>query len=69
MVRTFQDAFRMQLIYVDAAERFLERLRGVTDPEQKRKLIGAEFIAVFEEEARAARARSRSWPRARSTPT
>ena len=41
----------MRLLYVDAAKRFLDRLRGVTDPEQKRKLIGAEFIAVFQEEA------------------
>jgi GMP synthase (glutamine-hydrolysing) len=49
--RTFQDRFGMRLLYVDAAARFLERLRGVTDPEQKRKLIGAEFIAVFQEEA------------------
>jgi GMP synthase (glutamine-hydrolysing) len=49
--RTFQDHFRMNLVYADAAKRFVERLRGVTDPEQKRKLIGAEFIAVFEEEA------------------
>jgi GMP synthase (glutamine-hydrolysing) len=49
--QTFQDRFGMRFIYVDAAARFLERLRGVTDPEQKRKLIGGEFIAVFEEEA------------------
>ena len=49
--RTFQDRFGMRLLYVDAATRFLERLRGVTDPEQKRKVIGAEFIAVFQEEA------------------
>jgi GMP synthase (glutamine-hydrolysing) len=49
--RTFQDRFGIRLIYVDAAARFLERLQGVTDPEQKRKLIGAEFIAVFQEEA------------------
>jgi GMP synthase (glutamine-hydrolysing) len=49
--RTFQDRFGMRLLYVDAAQRFLDRLRGVTDPEQKRKLIGAEFIAVFQEEA------------------
>jgi GMP synthase (glutamine-hydrolysing) len=49
--RTFQDRFGMRLLYVDAAARFVERLRGVTDPEQKRKLIGAEFIAVFQEEA------------------
>jgi GMP synthase (glutamine-hydrolysing) len=50
--RTFRDHFHMNVTYVDAAKRFLDRLRGVTDPEQKRKRIGAEFIAVFEEEAR-----------------
>jgi len=50
--RTFQQHFRVNLVYVDAAQRFLDRLRGVTDPEAKRKAIGAEFIAVFEEEAR-----------------
>ncbi len=50
--RTFREHFRMNLVYVDAAGRFLERLHGVTDPEQKRKLIGAEFIAVFQGEAR-----------------
>jgi GMP synthase (glutamine-hydrolysing) len=49
--RTFQGRFGMRLLYVDAADRFLARLRGVTDPEQKRRLIGAEFIAVFQEEA------------------
>jgi GMP synthase (glutamine-hydrolysing) len=49
--RTFQDRFGMRLLYVDAAARFVERLRGVTDPEEKRKLIGAEFIAVFQEES------------------
>jgi GMP synthase (glutamine-hydrolysing) len=49
--RTFQDRFGMRLLYVDAAARFLERLHGVTDPEEKRKAIGAEFIAVFQEEA------------------
>jgi GMP synthase (glutamine-hydrolysing) len=43
---------RLQLHVVDARERFLSKLRGVTDPEQKRKIIGAEFIAVFEEEAK-----------------
>ena len=41
----------MRLLYVDAAKRFVDRLRGVTDPEEKRKIIGAEFIAVFQEEA------------------
>jgi GMP synthase (glutamine-hydrolysing) len=50
--RTFREHFRMNLVYVDAAGRFLERLHGATDPEQKRKLIGVEFIAVFQEEAR-----------------
>ncbi|HSE94952.1 MAG TPA: glutamine-hydrolyzing GMP synthase [Methylomirabilota bacterium] len=49
--RTFRDHFGMSLTHVDATKRFLDRLRGVTDPETKRKLIGAEFIAVFEEEA------------------
>jgi GMP synthase (glutamine-hydrolysing) len=48
----FRDAFHINLVTVDAADRFLARLAGVTDPEQKRKIIGREFIAVFEEEAR-----------------
>jgi GMP synthase (glutamine-hydrolysing) len=52
--RTF-NVFRlnlgMNIIYVDASERFLNRLKGVTDPETKRKVIGEEFIKVFEEEA------------------
>jgi GMP synthase (glutamine-hydrolysing) len=52
VVRTFRDAFKIHLVRVDASRRFLDRLRGVTDPEIKRKRIGAEFIAVFEEEAR-----------------
>jgi GMP synthase (glutamine-hydrolysing) len=52
VVSTFRDAFKMNLIHVDAGDRFLAQLRGVTDPETKRKRIGAEFIAVFEEEAR-----------------
>jgi GMP synthase (glutamine-hydrolysing) len=49
--RTFEDRFGMKLLYVDAAKRFLARLRGLTDPEQKRKAIGAEFIGVFEDAA------------------
>jgi GMP synthase (glutamine-hydrolysing) len=48
---TFEKHMRMRLVYRDAVERFLGRLRGVTDPETKRKAIGQEFIAVFEEEA------------------
>ena len=47
----FRGAFKMNLVVVDAAERFLSKLAGVEDPEQKRKIIGREFIAVFEEEA------------------
>ena len=52
VVKTFRDAFKINLAHVDASERFLDRLRGVTDPEAKRKRIGAEFIAVFDEESR-----------------
>jgi GMP synthase (glutamine-hydrolysing) len=48
----FRDAFKADLRIVDASERFLSKLAGVTDPEQKRKIIGREFIAVFEEEAK-----------------
>jgi GMP synthase (glutamine-hydrolysing) len=51
VVRTFRDQLGMQLVAVDARQRFLQRLQGVTDPEQKRKLIGNEFIRVFEAEA------------------
>jgi GMP synthase (glutamine-hydrolysing) len=51
VVSAFRDTFRVPLVAVDAEARFLERLSGVTDPESKRKAIGAEFIRVFEEEA------------------
>ena len=51
VVATFRDNLAVPLIAVDAEERFLSKLAGVTDPEQKRKVIGAEFIRVFEEEA------------------
>jgi len=47
----FRDAFKADLRVVDASDRFLGKLAGVTDPETKRKIIGGEFIAVFEEEA------------------
>jgi len=50
--KTFEQHFELNLIVVDAKERFFEAVRGVTDPEQKRKIIGCEFIRVFEEEAR-----------------
>ena len=49
--RTFRDTFKINLIHVDASERFLKALDGVTDPEIKRKRVGAEFIAVFQDEA------------------
>ena len=52
VVATFRDAFKMNLIHVNASDRFLAQLKGVSDPEVKRKRIGAEFIGVFEEEAR-----------------
>ncbi|MCA9585027.1 MAG: glutamine-hydrolyzing GMP synthase [Myxococcales bacterium] len=48
---TFKEAFRLNLITIDATDRFLTALAGVTDPEQKRKIIGKVFIDVFEEEA------------------
>ncbi len=51
VVAAFRDHFKVPLVAVDAEERFLERLRGVSDPETKRKAIGREFIRVFEEEA------------------
>ena len=49
----FERNLGLNLVYVDAAERFVGALKGVTDPERKRRAIGAEFIAVFEEQARA----------------
>src|SRR3712207_1366638 len=51
VIAAFRDTFRVPLVAVDAETRFLERLRGVSEPEAKRKAIGAEFIRVFEEEA------------------
>jgi GMP synthase (glutamine-hydrolysing) len=52
VISAFRDHFKVPLVAVDAEARFLERLAGVSDPEAKRKAIGAEFIRVFEEEAR-----------------
>jgi GMP synthase (glutamine-hydrolysing) len=51
VVLAFRDHFKVPLVAVNAEDRFLKRLRGVSDPERKRKIIGAEFIRVFEEEA------------------
>ena len=52
VVQVFRHEMDANLVYVDAADRFLVRLAGISDPEQKRKIIGEEFIRVFEEEAR-----------------
>ena len=52
VVEVFRNQMNANLVYVDAVDRFLEKLADVADPEQKRKIIGAEFIRVFEEEAR-----------------
>ena len=52
VVETFSGHFRVPLVHVQAQDRFLSRLAGVSDPEEKRKIVGEEFIRVFEEEAR-----------------
>ncbi|MBO4391518.1 MAG: glutamine-hydrolyzing GMP synthase [Lachnospiraceae bacterium] len=52
VISVFRGEMNANLIYVDATDRFLDKLAGVTDPEQKRKIIGKEFIDVFAEEAR-----------------
>ncbi len=52
VVEVFRNQLDANLVYVDATDRFLDKLKGVSDPETKRKIIGAEFIRVFEEEAR-----------------
>ena len=52
VVEVFRNQMDANLVYVDAVDRFLDKLAGVDDPETKRKIIGAEFIRVFEEEAR-----------------
>ena len=52
VIEVFRDQMKANLIYVDASDRFLDKLAGVSDPEAKRKIIGGEFIEVFAEEAR-----------------
>lgn len=52
VIKVFRDEMDANLVYVDATDRFLDKLAGVTDPETKRKIIGGEFIEVFAEEAR-----------------
>ena len=51
VLKTFRDGFKINLHYADASDRFLDKLKGVVNPEQKRKIIGHEFIRVFEDEA------------------
>jgi GMP synthase (glutamine-hydrolysing) len=51
VLSTFKRHLKMDVVYIDAADRFLKQLEGVTDPEQKRHLVGNEFIQIFEEEA------------------
>lgn len=52
VIKVFKDELKADLIYVDATDRFLDKLAGVSDPETKRKIIGKEFIDIFDEEAR-----------------
>lgn len=52
VIEVFRNQMNANLVYVDAVDRFLDKLAGVAEPEQKRKIIGAEFIRIFEEEAR-----------------
>ncbi len=51
VLNTFANNLKVRVVYVDATDRFLRRLRGVVDPEQKRRVVGEEFIYIFEEEA------------------
>lgn len=52
VLKTYRETLGLNIIHVDASERFLKKLEGITDPERKRKIIGEEFIRVFEEEAK-----------------
>ncbi len=58
----------MKVIHVDATAQFMAQLAGVADPEAKRKIIGREFVEVFQAEAKKL-PNARGWRRARSTPT
>ena len=60
VIEVFRNQMKANLVYVDAVDRFLDKLAGVSDPEQKRKIIGAEFIRVFKP---ASRTVLPSWPR------
>ena len=52
VIEVFRNQLKANLVYIDATDRYLDKLAGVADPEKKRKIIGAEFIRIFEEEAR-----------------
>ncbi len=52
VISIFRDNFNIELIYVDASKRFLDKLKGISDPEEKRKIIGYEFVKVFDEESK-----------------
>ncbi len=52
IVKTFRDNYKMKLVYVDASDKFLSRLKGIIDTEEKRKIVGEEFIKVFTEEGK-----------------
>ena len=67
VMQTYRDHLGLNVIHIDASGRFLEALKGVTEPERKRKIIGEMFVRVFEEEAK--RPAPSSCCRARSTPT
>jgi GMP synthase (glutamine-hydrolysing) len=62
VIETFEGHFHVPLVHVDAAERFLARLEGVEDPEEKRKRVGEEFIRVFEQESQRIAAAERAKP-------
>ena len=68
VVKTFREQMGAELVAVDAAEEFFAALKGVTDPEQKRKIVGEKFIRIFEREAKKLGCRA-SWCRAPSTRT
>jgi len=51
LMKFFDEKFHIKVEYINARERFIAKLKGITDPEQKRKIIGEEFIRVFEEES------------------
>lgn len=52
VMKVFQENFHMNVIKINASERFLKKLKGISNPEEKRKIIGHEFISVFEEETK-----------------